>query len=106
LSEYEVQKLKLQMRNELNTGLPALLRCAAGLLLIVIGAVVLSPGNDPLLDRPSEVAQAQAQAQGQASLARYRDGDELRGARVEAQSPVETVSNLIPAASVSLQTIR
>ena len=104
LTEYDVQKLSDEMRTELNLGPAAVWRCAAG-LLVVIGLVVIGPAFAPPLDRPSDAAQAQEQRQ--ASLARNDDdGDEQRGVRLETQSHTEAVSKLIPAARVSLQTIK
>lgn len=102
LSEYEVQKLNDKMRNELGAGPAAVWRCAAG-LLIVIGLAVMGPRFDPLLDRPSDVAQAPQPVH--ESLARANDGVDQDRVQPEAPSPAAIGGSRFPAATFNLQTV-
>jgi len=99
LTEYEAQKIRSRMHEELNAGPRAAWQCAAGLLL-VIGLAVADAVHDPAPNRSSYIAQVPERAQ-----ASYSPADDLEAQtyRVEPEAPADVTSNPVPVAASGLQ---
>ena len=97
LTEYEAQKIRSRMLEELNAGPRAAWQCAAGLVLVT-GLAVAGVVHDPAPNRSSYIAQEPAQAS-------YSPADDLERQiyRVEPEAPADVTGNPVPVAAYGLQ---
>ena len=101
LTEYEAQKIRSRMLEELNAGPRAVWQCAAGLLL-AIALAVAAVVHDPAPNHSSNTAQPQSRAQASFSPA---DDLEAQTYRVETEAPSAVTTNRVPVAAHEFQAL-